>query len=165
MKQGLKITPPPGYEVDFENSTAFEIVFKPKANLTIKWNQEMQAVEIKEGTEHFYLNASMPSFHCQWDSARRFYPKDCEWTLPTKQQLLLVSKYWKFVEEEIKQNNGYTLEEGYYWTRHENGKEHALIVRSKWATDAGSVFKDCEYYCRSVYTIKKHLDRNQDKDI
>lgn len=53
----FKIETPEGYEIDKENSTLENIVFKKVNDFIINWNQELFGVEIKDNENHFVISA------------------------------------------------------------------------------------------------------------
>ena len=110
----LKIEIPNGYEIDKENSTFENIVFKKVDNIVIRWNKNYNGVEIKADGEDFILNGSPTSF-MSWNDAMCFYNdlKFCK--LPTVKQLQVVYKYFDEINNVIKENGGLRLSKVTYW--------------------------------------------------
>lgn len=123
----LKIEIPNGYEIDQENSTFENIVFKKVDDVIIKWNQKYNGVEIKAYGEHFMLDAN-PSYYMNWSGAMRFYRNNPSWEIPTTKQLKVVYKYFDKINEIIEQNNGYKLHGGWYWGVEEHGEFCAWYI-------------------------------------
>lgn len=123
----LKIEIPNGYEIDKENSTFENIVFKKVDDVIIKWNQKYNGVEIKADGEHFMLDAN-PSYYMNWSGAMRFYRNNPSWEIPTTKQLKVVYKYFDKINEIIEQNNGYKLHGGWYWGVEEHGEFCAWYI-------------------------------------
>lgn len=129
MKKSVKITVPEGYEIDKEESTFENIVFRKKGYV-IKWNTNYNGVEINADGEHFIVDAN-PSYYMNWEDAMRFYRhphRNHTWILPTVRQLKVLAKYIEKVNEVIRENNGYEIN-GCLWSCEEENKLCAWRVR------------------------------------
>ena len=113
----LKINVPKGYEIDKENSTFENIVFKKVDDIVIKWNKKYNGIEIKADGEHFILDAN-PSYCMAWNEAMRFYNnkhRSPTWNLPTVEQLQVVDKYFDKINKVMEENGGFSLAKSSYW--------------------------------------------------
>jgi hypothetical protein len=122
----FKVEIPEGYEIDKENSTFENIVFKKVNTFIIKWNQELFGVEIKDNENHFVISAQ-PSMVMDWDDAVKYYKDNKVWQLPTREQLQLVAKYINKIDALIKVYGGYEIF-GWFWAIDEDNESRAWSV-------------------------------------
>lgn len=101
-KKHLKIEIPEGYEIDKENSTFENIVFKPIKEV-IRYNTDYNGVEIKCNDEHFVVLEMSYKFAMDWDEAMRC-AKDRHESLPTIEQLKVMYKHRDKINELLKQS-------------------------------------------------------------
>ena len=126
----LKIEVPNGYEIDKENSTFENIVFKKVDDVVIKWNKNYNGVEVKADNEHFILDVN-PSYFMSWDDAKRFYNdkhRSHTWNLPTIKQLQVMYKYIDKIDNVIEDNDGFLLSKTSYWSIEETSNAFARNV-------------------------------------
>lgn len=154
----LKIEIPNGYEIDKEKSTFENIVFNKIDDIVIKWNKNYYGVEIKADGEHFIVDASSPSYFCSWDDAirfRKFYRNgniNGIWNLPTLKQLQVVDKYFDKINKVIKDNGGFVLSKGFYWSIEKKDEFCAWYVyMSNGYRNYNN--KNFNYYVRAVSTL------------
>ena len=127
MEMTMKIIAPEGYEIDKEKSTLENIVFKKIDDVVIRWDNVCNGVIIKDGGEHFIVDASKPCYICSWHEAVRFDKSGCFWKLPTIKQLKVLSKHINKVNEIIRENNGYEIK-GWLWSCEGKNLLYALVV-------------------------------------
>lgn len=147
----LKIEIPNGYEIDKEKSTFETIVLKKVNEVVIKWNKCRNSVEIKADGEHFILDAN-PTYTMSWYDAMRFYKNLSFWKLPTVNQLQVVYKYFDEINNVIKENGGFVLTNGFYWSNLILDEFRAWGVHF----NDGRVYrydKNYCYYVRAVFTL------------
>lgn len=150
----LKIEVPKGYEIDKEKSTFENIVFKKVNDVEIKWNKNYNGVEIKANGEHFILDSN-PSYCMSWNDATRFYNskhRSHTWNLPTVEQLQVMSKYYDRINNVIKDNGGFVLLKGFYWSMEEEDEFCALHIHMAYYNTVSST-KGSEVYVRAVSTL------------
>lgn len=93
---------------------------------TVKMNLDKFGVEICTDTEHFVISA-VPSVVLNWDDACRFEQGQDGWSLPTKEQLVLIAQNIKEVNNLMDENGGYRLY-GWHWTNQEKGDAASWLV-------------------------------------
>lgn len=150
----LKIEIPKGYEIDKEKSTFDNIVLKKVENIVIKWNKNYNGVEIKADDEHFILDSN-PSYCMTWNDAMRFYNnkhRSHTWSLPTVKQLQVVYKYFDEINKVIKENDGFVLIEGVYWSINSRDEFCAWGVNMNYGYTFSS-YKYGSYYVRAISAL------------
>lgn len=148
----LKIEIPNGYEIDKEKSTFETIVFKKVYDIVIKWNKIYNGVEIKADGEHFILDAN-PTYTMSWYDAMRFYKKLSFWKLPTINQLQVVYKYFDEINKVIKDNGGFLLLKGFYWSIEARNEFCAWYVNMSCRSTYYGHKEGNIYYVRAVSTL------------
>jgi hypothetical protein len=88
-------------------------------DIFIEWNSDNNAVEIKGYGEHFLINASQPSFYCNWNMAIKYFENNKMWKLPTKKQLEIMIRHYKDINNVINLNGGFNYYQGWFWTNEE----------------------------------------------
>ena len=147
----LKIKIPKGYEIDREKSTFENIVFKKVDEVIIKLYKCRNGVEIKADGEHFILDGN-PNYNMTWNNAMRFYGNPQFWKLPTIEQLQVINKYFDEINNVIKENGGFVLTNGFYWSNLILDEFRAWGVHF----NDGCVYrydKNYCYYVRAVFTL------------
>ena len=111
MKQ-IKINIPEGYEIDQENSTFECIKFKPKPQ--VYWSDEHKAVVVEDDDISFMIDAA-PSYAMSWNDANRFFRNSIHWRLPTLDELRLITKHLKEINDTLKMVGGFEIS-GRLWS-------------------------------------------------
>lgn len=93
---------------------------------TVTMNFEKRGVEICTDTEHFVISA-MPSVVLNWDDACRFEQGQDGWSLPTKEQLVLIARNIKEVNKLMDEHGGYRLF-GWHWSNQEKDEAASWLV-------------------------------------
>ena len=105
MKQ-ININIPEGYEIDKENSTFECIRFKPKPQ--VYWSDEHRAVVVDDGRISFMVDPA-PSYAMSWNDANRLLRDSIHWRLPTLDELRLITKHLKEINDTLKQVGGFEI--------------------------------------------------------
>lgn len=108
----VKIDVPEGYMIDEKNSTFECIKFKPKPQ--VYWSDEHKAVVVEDGGISFMVDAT-PSYAMTWNDANRFYRNYIHWRLPTLDELRLITKHLKEINDTLKMVGGFEIS-GRLWS-------------------------------------------------
>lgn len=119
------------------------------SNITIKWIDDHKSVLIKADGMSFNLDASHPSYFCVWDDAMKYYKDNNIWRLPTIEQLQVIRKYFNEINGVIEKNNGYKLENSWFWSCDELNEFCAWAVGMYYG-HSNIIRKDIGYYVRAV---------------
>lgn len=99
----------------------------------INWNSDFGGVEVKTNKEHFIIEALNPNYICEWEIAKEFFKKK-NWKLPTKEQLLIVSKHHNEINKIMDENNSLFELYGWYLTSDEvDDKAVSVYIGQGWA--------------------------------
>lgn len=113
-KKHLKIEIPEGYEIDKENSTFENIVFKPiKTTVIRRIEGAITGVEVYCDGEHFIIPEMKYRFAMPWNDAME-YAKDNQCKLPSKKMLQIMYTHKKDINRLLKQSK--LEEDRWYWT-------------------------------------------------
>lgn len=142
----LKVIPPEGY-VLYKDECGF-IRFKKDDSVLIEWHDEDKTVEIKADGEHFFLDASRPSFSCSFDDAWRFF-KSTSLELPSINELKVISKHLKKINDIISINDGFKLRSPWLWSNKMKNDSEAFAAYI-YDGDAVVYYRYEEAYARGV---------------
>lgn len=121
-----------------------------KPIISITWFGTTFGVVIETDNERFAIQAGYPSYRCTWDDAMRLYRSN-GWSLPTVNQLLIVSQYKDAINALIKEYEGYEIK-GWLWSNEEADEKYAFgVSMTKDYFEFGR--KDKSHNVRAVYNM------------